>query len=265
MGRVLGYWMALGTIAAATTYGATFLVFGQIDLSFLTFAAVLCAPLLQAMVLVWRSEPRDAVAVVVRSVLAHPLAAPVLVLDGFVLGAGIVWWDTHVVGLGAPVNIHSTWTLVKGVAALGFFAAAVLRAGGRQRAASVRLVIGPMLLMFALDPSTSWLAAAFAHVHGLVGPGGEVFQRLALYGALFSLVIAGVLRTARRVSVWSSEAGALLHAAVAAAVLLAMVVILAIFNLPVLTQPWLGVAELSASAANTCVLLAAILLASTER
>lgn len=263
MGRVIKYWIALGAVAAVTSYGTAFLVFGGIDLSFLQFATVLCASLLQAAVFVWRSEqPRDAVAAVARSVLRHPLAQPVLVLDALVLGAGVVWWDAHVIGVGADVSIHGTWTLVKGAGAAAFFARAVQR-DGRRRATTVWHVIAPFLLIFALEPSTSWLAAAFVHVHALLGPGAEVLQRLAFYGPVFALLIVWVLQSSRAVATRSRAAGALLQAGVAAAMVLAVAVVLATFNLPVLTQPWLGVVELSASIAATCVLLAAIFLATT--
>lgn len=261
MGRVIKYWIALAAVAAVVSYGAAWLIFEEIDLSFLEFATLFCAPLLQAAVLVWRSEPSsDAVAGLARSVLRHPLAQPVLVLDVLVIGAGIVWWDAHVIGLGAPTSIHGTWTLVKAGVAVAFFARALQRAGTR-RTTTAWQVSAPLLLVFALEPSTSWLAAAFAHLHAALGLPAEVLQRLAFYGVVFSILIAWVLRSARGVATQSRAAGALLQASVAAAVVLAVAVVLATFNLPVLTQPWLGVVELSASIAATCVLLAAIFLA----
>ena len=265
MGRLIKYWIALGAVAAVTSYGTVFLVFGGIDLSFLEFATVLCASLLQAAVFVWRSEqPSDALALAARSVLRHPLAQPVLVLDGLVLGAGIVWWDAHVIGLGAEVSIHGTWTLVKATVAVAFFARALQRSGG-HRATTAWHVSAPLLLVFALEPSTSWLAATFTHLNDVLGPRAEVLQRLALYGAVFSILIIWVLRSSRAVATRSRAAGALLQASVAAAIVLAVAVVLATFNLPVLTQPWLGAAQLSASTAATCVLLAAIFLATVER
>ncbi len=265
MGRVIKYWLVLGTLATATTYGTGFLAFRQIDLSFVQFASLLCAPLIQAAVLVWQLEqPTGAVASLARSVLRHPLAQPVLALDCLVLGAGVVGWDTHIIGLGASVNIHATWTLAKAAAAAAFCGAAVLRADGRRRITIARQVSAPLLLMFALEPSTSWLAAGFARVHAALGPQAEVVQRLAFYGGLLLMLIGLTLRSAHSLEVRSREAGGLLHAAAAAAVVLAVTVVLACFNLPVVTQPWLGIAALSASAATTCVLLAAIFLATAE-
>jgi hypothetical protein len=265
MGRVIKYWLVLGAVAVVMTYGTAFLVFRHIDLSFVVFASVLCAPWLQAAVLVWRAEqPAGAVTSLAQSLLRHSLAQPVLVLDGLVLGAGIVAWDTHVIGLGSPVNIHTTWTLVKGAAAVVFCGAAVARAAGR-RATTAWQMAAPLLLVFALEPSTSWLAAGFARANEAVGPQGEVVQRLIFYGVLFFVLVGSTLRSARRFGSRCREAGGLLQAAVAAAIVLAVTVVLACFNLPVVTQPWLGIAALAASAATTCVLLAAIFLATAER
>jgi hypothetical protein len=246
MGRVIKYWMLLGTLAFVT-YGLISLALRHFDLSFVQFASLLCAPLLQAAVLAWQlQQPGDAATSLARAALRHPLAQPVLILDGLVLGAGIVGWDTHIIGFGAAVNIHSTWTLVKAVGATAFLGRAVLREAGL------------VLFLFALDPSTSWLAAAFARVHTAFGPSPEVAQRLVFYGGLFSILIALVLRSARSLGRRSREAGGWLQAAVAAAIVLAVTVVLACFNLPDVTQPWLGIAALAASAATTCVLLAAI-------
>src|SRR5205814_578201 len=132
-------------------------------------------------------------------------------------GAGIVCWDTHVIGLGADVNIHATWTLAKAAAAVAFCAGAVFRATGRRRAAIARQVAAPLLLTFALEPWTSWLVAGFARVHVLLGLPGEVVQRLAFYGVLMSLLIGLTLRSARRLEARSREAGQLIQAVVAAA------------------------------------------------
>ena len=266
MSRVIKYWVALGTLAAITTYGGDALLFNQFDLSFVHFASVFCATLLQAAVLAWRMErPGDALASLARSIVRHPLAPPVLLLDVLLLGGGVVWWETRPVGLGAAIDIQRIWTLAKTAAAVVFFAAAVRRAGRGRRSALTRLIAAPVLLVFALEPSTSWLAAAFRQVVAVLGPRGEVFQRLAFYGVLYSLLIGLTLRSARRLEVLSREAGALLQAVVAAAVALAAIVVLASFNLPVVTQPWLGAAELAASAGATSALLAALFLATPDR
>jgi hypothetical protein len=266
MGRVIKYWIVLGAVAAFTVYGGGYLAFRVIDLTFLQFATVLCAPLLQAAVLVWRSEqPADDAAALARSVFRHPLAQPVLLIDGLLLGAGIVLWESPVIGLGAAVNVHSTWTLVKAAAATAFFGRAFLRATGRDRPAVLLRVLAPVLLVFALDPSTSWLAAGFPHVHAVAGPNAEVLLRLAFYGPLFGLLTTLTVRSAGGLARRSHEAAGLLQAAVAAALVLGVTVVLASFNLPIVVQPWLGIASLSASAATTCVLLAAIFLATSDR
>lgn len=262
MGRVFIYWLALAPLAVVTTYATAFLVFRQVDVSFVQFATLLCAPLIQAAALAWRAAPpANALAALAWSVARHPLAQPVLVVDGLVLGAGVVGWDWHVIGFGAAVNIHTTWTLVKAAAAVAFCAGAVVRSSGRERITIALRVGAPLLLMFALEPSTSWLAAAFVRVHEALGPRVEVVQRLAFYGPLFLILSGLTLRSARGIEPQSREAGQLLQVAIAASVVLAVMVVLASYNLPILTQPWLGVATLSASCAATSVLLAAVFLA----
>lgn len=264
MGRVLKYWLALGPLAAAVAYGASFLLFRDIDLSFAQFATLLTVPLLQAVVLAWRAErPSDAIATLGRTVARHPLAQPVLALDVLVLGAGVVGWDSHVIGFGAAVNIHATWTLVKAAAAVVFSIGAVGRSKRRERGALALRISAPLLLVFALEPTTSWLAAGFAQVHTWVGARGEVVQRLVFYGPLFSLVMALTLASARGIRARSREASQLLEVATAAAVGFAVAVILATFNTPILTEPWRGFAALSASCAASSVLLAAVFLASS--
>jgi hypothetical protein len=267
MGRVIKYWIALGGLAGLVTYGTALLVFRRIDLSFVTFAAVLCAPLLQSLVLVWRAEAGARVAATVAwSLLRHPLAQPVLVLDGLAFAAGLVAWETHLVGFGAPVNVHATWTLVKTAAAAAFLAGGIARAsGGGARLAMLWHVAPAVLLTLALEPSASWMAASFARVLAMVGPQLEVVQRLIFYGTLYWLLIALVLRSARRLDAVSHEAAAMFHALVAAALVTGLAVTLACFNLPVVTQPWLGVASMAASAAATSLLLAAICLATAPR
>lgn len=262
MGRVIKYWIVLGTLATLTTFGVGFLALRQIDVTFVQFAALFCAPLLQAVVLVWQSEqPASAIAALLRSVARHPLAQPVLVLDALVLGAGFVCWDTHLIGLGATDSIQTTWMVTKTATTIAFCAGAVFRATGRQRFAIARQLIAPLLLIVAVEPSTSWLTVAFARVHAILGPRAEVLQRLAFYGPLVGMLVGLALRSARNLDGRSREAAALFRAAVAAAIVVGVTVTLACFNLPVVTQPWLGVAALAASAASTCLLLAAIFLA----
>jgi hypothetical protein len=265
MGLVLKYWLVLAPLAAVTTFGTGLLLFRLVDLSFVQFATLLCAPLLQAVVLAWRAAPpTDALAALAAAVGRHPLAQPVLVLDGVMLGAGVVGWDWHLAGFGAAVSIQTAWTLIKSAAAVAFCISAVMQSIGRQRGALALQVGAPLLLMFALEPSTSWLAAAFARVHATLGPQKEVLQRLAFYGPLFSILVVLSHRSARGVQARSRDAGPLLQVTIAAAVVVAVTVVLATFNLPTLTQPWLGVAALAASVAATSVLLAAILLATAE-
>lgn len=262
MGRIIKYWLVLGALATLTTLGLGALAFRQIDLTFVQFAVLVCAPLLQAIVLVWQSEQAgSAVTTIARAVLHHPLAQPVLLLDGLVLGAGIVGWDTHVIGLGADDSIQTRWTLIKSATAIAFCARAAWRAPKGQRLAVARQLIAPLMLILAIEPSTSWLVAGFARVHAVIGTRAEVLQRLAFYGPLFAMLIGLALRSAHNLDGRSRESAGLIHAAVAGAIAVGVTVVLACFNLPVVTQPWLGVATFAASAASTCMLLAAIFVA----
>ncbi len=262
MGRVFKYWLALAPLAVITSYAVQFLMFRQVDLTFAQFATLLSVPLIQASVFAWRAaRPANALAALAWSVARHPLAQPVLLLDGLVLGAGVVGWDSRVIGFGAFVNIHSTWILVKGAAAVAFCVAALLRSNGRERMTIARRVGAPLLLLFAVEPSTSWLAASFARVHAVLGPRAEVVQRLAFYGPVFSILVGLTLRSARGLARQSREAGQLLQVAIALSIALAVTVVLASFNLPIVTQPWLGFATLFASCAATSGLLAALFLA----
>lgn len=261
MSRVLVYWLVLAPLSAVVTYATALLFFRTVDLSFVQFATLLCAPMAQAIVLAWRDHrPADALAELGWTLARHPLTQAVLVLDGLVIGAGLVGWEWHLVGFGATVNIQSTWMLIKATAAAVFFGAAVIQAAGPPRASRAIHVTMPLLLVFALAPSTSWLARLFVPLHAWIGLQAEVVQRLAFYVPMFVMLVAGALRSARHVQRWSPEAGRLLQITVAASVGVAMAVVLATFNLPILTQPWLGIATSGASVAATATLLAAILL-----
>jgi hypothetical protein len=262
MGRVIKYWIGLGTIAAVTTYGGMFLIFQHIDLTFLQFAALLCAPLFQAVVVTWRqNRPAEATTALARSVAGHPLASPVLVLDAVLLGAGIIWWDARLIGLGAAVGVQSTWTVAKAVVATAFLSRVMLRASGRDRLTMLMAVVPPLALVFALDPSTSWLAAGFPWARDFLPSGSEVVQRLVYYGVLILTLLVLTLRGARVLGATFPDAAALLQVTVAGALVVAVMVILATFNLPVVVQPWLGVAMFGASVAASSVLLAAIVAA----
>ncbi len=262
MGRVLRYWIVLTPLAFVTTYTIAILVFRRLDLTFVQFVTLLTVPLMQSVVMAWREVPAaDAVAALVWSVARRPFAQPVLILDALVLGAGVIGWDQHATGFGAAANVQITWTLVIAAAAVAFGSAAILRHPMRTRARMTWQISVPVLLTLALEPSTSWLAAAFAHVHQMIGPRAEVVQRLAFYGPSWLILVVLVLMAARTLSSRSRECGQLLQGVVAAAVALAVTVALANFNLSMLTQPWLGLATLWASCAASSVLLAAIVLA----
>jgi hypothetical protein len=266
MALVFKYWLVLAPLAVVTAYGTALLFFRLVDLSFTQFATLLCAPLLQAVVLAWRAAaPANALAGLAWSAARHPLAQPVLLLDGMVLGAGVIGWDWHVVGFGAAVNIQTSWTLVKAAAAFSFLAGAVFRTRGGERATTALTFSAPLLLVLAIEPSTSWLAAGFARAHAAFGPQAEVLQRLAVYAPSFAILVGLVLRSGPAVARRSREAGLLVEFTIAAAVVVAVTVVLASFNLPNVTQPWLGVATLAASWGASCVLLAAIFLATRSR
>jgi hypothetical protein len=264
IGRIFKYWCALSLLAVVTSYATAILFFRLVDVSFVQFATLVCVPLMQAVLLAWRAAPpTDALAALGRFAARHPLAQPVLVLDGLLLGAGIIGWDWHLVGFGADVSVQASWTMVKAAAVVAFGAGAVLRAHERTRTA-LRLA-APVLLMLAVEPSTSWLAAGFARAHAAFVPQGEVLQRLAFYGPLFAVLLGLTMRSARGVGRTVREAGQALQIAIATAVIVAVTVVLASYNLPTVTQPWLGVATLSASITATSVLLAAIFLADAGR
>jgi hypothetical protein len=258
--RIFKYWFALAALAWVTTYATAILFFRLVDVSFAQFATLLCVPLVQAVLLAWRATPpTDALAALGRRAVRHPLAQPVLMLDGLLLGAGIIGWDWHLVGFGADVSVQANWTMVKAAAVVGFGAGAVLRS--RARTTTALQLVAPVLLMFAVEPSTSWLAAGFARAHAAFVPQGEVVQRLVFYAPLFAVLVGLTMRSARGIEGRVREAGYALQIAIAAAVVVALTVVLASFNLPTVTQPWLGVATLSASVTATSVLLAAIFLA----
>ncbi|MBP6715341.1 MAG: hypothetical protein KA205_00630 [Acidobacteria bacterium] len=265
MGRALRYWLVLAPVATVVTYATALALFRTVDLSFVQFATLLCAPMAQAIVLAWRDQrPADALAALGWTIVRHPLTQAVIVLDGLVIGAGLVGWEWHLVGFGATVNIQATWMLIKATAAAVFFGAAVIHTAGPSRMSRAIHVVVPLLLVFALAPSTSWLARLFVPLHAWLGLQAEVVQRLAFYVPMFSMLIVCALRSARHVQRWSAEAGRLLQITVAASIGVAMAVVLATFNLPMLTQPWLGIATFGASVAATATLLASILLTAAK-
>jgi hypothetical protein len=263
---VIRNWIGLAVIAVVVVYGGRWVVSEHIDLTFIQFATVVCATLLQAAALAWyQRQPGGAVRRVAQSVWRQPLAQPVIVLEAIVLGAGLVWWDTYVAGFGAPVSVQYQWTWIKAVLAIALFLMWTARLEGRFRTAAVAAFTGPVLLVFALEPSTSWLAATFARMRGVLGEQGEVLQRIVVYGVVFLLLLTWTLRAARVLEARRSEIGYLLHLTVAASLGAAVAVVLATFNLPQVTQPFLGFATLFASVAASSVLLSAVVLNGTHQ
>ena len=266
MGRFFAWWLGLAPLAAVTSYVTAFVIFRYVDLSFAQFATLVTVPLGQAAVLTWRTErPAEALAALGWAAVRHPLAQPLLVLDTLVIGAGLFGWDAHLVGFGAQFNIHVSWTLVKVAVAAVFFAHAVVQTHRTNRTALTTVVAAPVLLILALEPSSSWMAATFSVWRDAVGVRGEVLQRVMFYGVLFFTMATLTLRSAHRIERQSPEAGRLFQIAIACAVVVALVAVLATFNLPALTQPWLGLAELFASCGASSVLLAALFLATAAK
>ncbi len=261
MSHVIRNWMGLALIAMGVVYGGRWAVSEHVDLTFMQFATVVCATLLQAVVLTWRERrPSGQMRAVAVAVWRQPLVRPVLLLDVAVLGAGLVWWDTHVAGFGAMVSVQYQWTVIKATLATVLLLLAVARGELRGRPTAVAALVGPLLLVFALEPSTSWLAAGFDWLRASMAEEGEVLQRLVVYGATFAVFVFWTLRAARVMEPLRAEVGYLLHGIVAAAIGVAVTVVLATFNLPDVTQPWLGFATLGASLAASFLLMTAIVL-----
>jgi hypothetical protein len=116
-----------------------------------------------------------------------------------------------------------------------------------------------LLAVVAAQAITPWIQPTFTSIVATLPPLPEVLLRLAFYGPLFGGGVAVTLATGRQLGRISPEAGLLCALAVAVAIPGALAVVLATFNLAYVSQPWRGLALLSASAASTCLLLAAVL------
>lgn len=260
MSYMIRNWIGLALIAVAVVYGGRWAVSEHIDLTFMQFATVVCATLLQATALTWyQRQPAATVRRLAQSLWRQPLAQPVIVLDAIVIGAGLVWWDSYVAGFGAPVSVQFQWTWIKTALASVLFVLWAARLHGRSRVMALAAITGPLLFVGALEPSTSWLAAGFVQLRTVLGEQGEVFQRIVVYGSAFLLLLAWTLRAGRVLGAWHPSARLLLHGAGAAAVGVAVTVVLATFNLPQLTQPFLGFATCFASLVASHVLLSAVI------
>lgn len=251
MNRFFFTWIGLGIVAVLVSFVVTLAVFRHVDLTFTQFAILLVAPAAQAAVLVWPSGLVTTLGDEIRSAWRHRFASPVLVLDVVMLAAGILWWSSSALGLGAPVTIQPTWIAVK-----AFAAASLCVAGGQGLSIVRRSVLCVVLLLVAGQAQWNVLERLFAAIDQRAQAVPEVFLRLAWFGGLY---IAGVITVLRVSHAVNAAARLWMSAAIALSVPGLLLVVLSMFNHPGVFSPWRGLALACASAAVSALMLGVLM------
>jgi hypothetical protein len=247
MGRFFATWTGLGLIATIMTFAVAIVVFKHIDVTFTQFAILLVAPAAQALVLTWPAGTLARLAAAVTMARRHSLAQPVLLLDLLLLLAGMIWWSSSALGFGADVTAQTTWIGVKALAG-----AAVCVVFMRGVSYVGRITIVAVLLLTAAHAFSSGLERTFALIDLRTVAMAEVFLRLFFYGGLYVTAVMMLLRSARALS---DDARMWMSVAIACSVAGALVVLLSMFNTPVVMQPWRGLALMCASGGVTAMVL----------
>ena len=256
MRRFFGLWIGLGLIATLVTYAVGLAVFRFVDLTFTQFAILLVAPAAQAAVLLWPVDIVARIRAAVTAALRQALAPPVLLLDGVLLVAGVVWWSSSALGYGASVSAQTTWIGAKALAAAGLCLVTL-----RDVPWSRRLPVVCVLLLVAVQSFGAGLEWAFQVIDGRAQSVPEVVMRLLFFGAVYAGSVAAVLHVGRGAR---AHAGVWVTVAVALTIPALMLVVLSYFNHPGVLAPWRGLALVCASASVTALLLGVVTMTAGE-
>lgn len=245
-----GAWIGLAVIAAVVTFGVSVAAYRFIDVTFTQFVILLVAPAAQAAVLTWPAGLAARLANAFRHAWQHPLGAPVIMLDGLLLLAGLAAWSSSAFGFGASITIQPTWIAAKAVAA-----ACLCIAGTRGATLVARIGLSGVALLIAAHAQFGVLERVFLEIDARAQMIPEVFLRLGWYGGIYVVAVAALIRLGRRLP---DDAGTWISAAVAMSVPGLMLVACAMFNNPGVLPPWRGLALLTASASMTSLLLGVV-------
>lgn len=151
MRRFLAFWIVLAPACWLGVIGVSLVVFRHVDLTYYTFAVLVTAPVLQALVLAAATAAPRVHPLPLSSTLREPLIVPVVVLDAILLGAAWLWPDQPLVGLGAGTRTHALWIGTKAMAAGLFLLALACRPAraGRLPDGKIGVAAGALALLLA--------------------------------------------------------------------------------------------------------------------
>lgn len=287
MRRFLAFWIVLTPACWVSVIGVSLVVFRHVDLTYATFAVLVTAPVLQALVLATVTAAPRARRLPLVSILREPLVVPVVVLDLVLLGTGWLWPDQPVVGLETGTRLHAAWVGTKLVAA-GLFLLVLIRSprtgeihGGprngtgdipasppvpdpRSRQESrprLQLALtGLALLLAGLQAFVPWIAPAVARLNPWnIRSWPTLFVWMASYGSLFIVLNGLLLRAGSLLRRHVAAVDFWMQTAVALNFCVGLIAVHGFFRLPYLVDPWFGLAWTAGSLAATAALIAAVL------
>ena len=258
----------IGWLVGAVSLGATrvavgFLLFNLLDLTAAAMARLLFVPAAQAAALVaatsrsWKVPDWHGVA-------AHPLAWPVLALDGLMLPAGWIWASHPLVGLADAAVMQRRWMGTKFMVAALMMAIVAFRQRGVPGATPQAPGLAAALLAaIGFNGFVAWMFASAGWAPAPIANQPLTLIWLEGYAVFTALFLWSVLSAARALEALAPDAAGL-HRAGSVLIFLSLLSLLMngyLSWLPV--HPWAGLALTLGSLAGTSFCLAALVLPPT--
>ena len=238
MKQLIKIWLVLflSHLFARVTF--TYLGFRRIDLRFEVFVQLILVPVFQALVLWWivyQINPKSVLVALRGAIKERPFLGTLLLIDCLLIAAGWSMRNRRWADLTREESVASYYTGLKGLAAGTL---TIFSGWTRQWSTGERLwlfIFGIGLSAYGSDYFLGWLQP----IPDLLYPEWPLlFRWVFVYGLLFLVSIAMLLKIE---TIWSRRfptPALILSCATAFALLAATVVVINTFNKPYLSPPW---------------------------
>lgn len=261
LGGFFAAWLLCAVTLGVTTLAVGYFAFRTIDLTAAMMTMILFVPVGQAAAFC-RSTSRPWAQPDWRAIVGHPLAGPVLAIDGLMLPAGWLWPAHPLFGMADAAVMQRRWMGTKVLVAAVVLAVVAIRGRAAARAPrATLLLIAVLLAAVAVDAFTGWMFASAAWAPAPLSRQPRPIIWIEGFAGFALVFLWSSLAAGRALSAEASQAAYLLRAG---SVLIFFALLALLMNgflswQPV--HPWAGVALTLASLAGTCFGVGALRLA----
>lgn len=255
-------WIALVPAFGVSTLAFDLLV-RDVNLTSVVVFSLLVVPAAQAWAVMVASGRGPAPAAGWPSLIRHPMARPLLLLDGLLLLAGLIVPNQPLVGLAAVGLVQRRWVGTKLLVAAAMLAAA--RGGNTPRgrpASQVALAI--VLAALGVETFVPWLFGLTTRVPPPLSRQPPSIVWLEVYGTAAFLVLALTIAVRRRVGGTRQDARSLLATGAMAFFVATLALLMNGFLSLDPVFPWATLVVAAASIGATCYAGAGLLLAAGD-